>query len=202
MTAAILLAAGASRRMGRPKLELRLGGLTVLQRSLECLLASRVDPVVMVVSPGGEKLSAFRSQSGVRVVVNPRAYEGMASSIRAGVAALPDQAEAVLIALADKPLVQPATVRAVVSRFEQTGAPVVYPTYRKGQGHPVLIARALFGELLGLSGDSGAKGVIRKHAAAAVAVEVDDPGVLLDIDTAEDYAKLLQIDGGSKDKPS
>ncbi len=199
MIAALVLAAGASSRMGRPKLDLDVGGKTVLERAVDTLLASPVERVLVVVSPDrtGIPLSidrlGDRSESRLRVVHNPGAEEGMASSIRAGLCVLPDETRALVIALADKPLVRSETIARLVSRFEQGGARIVYPRYRGRQGHPVVIASALFPELRDLEGDSGAKPLLRKHAQAAVPVDVDDPGVLLDIDTPEDYANCLRM---------
>jgi len=191
--AALLLAAGASRRMGRSKLQLDLKGRSVLERAVDGLLASPVELVLVIVAPGASGAPLDRSDSRLRVLSNPQPEEGMASSIRVGMKALPREVRALLLALADKPLVRPETVTAVVERFEATAAAIVYPTYQGRQGHPVLVAPALFAALSGLQGDVGAKSLLRKYAAQSAAVECDDPGVLLDIDTPGDYAKAQKL---------
>lgn len=174
--------------MGRPKLGMDLAGRSIIERSLDTLLLTPVDEVVIVLPPG---MAAPGSLAPVRTVVNERPEEGLASSIRVGLSKTPGEARGVLIALADKPLVRAETVRAVLERFNAGGAAIVYPTYRGQQGHPVAVAAALFEELRALEGDQGAKPLLKKHARDAVAVPLDDPGILLDIDTPEDYAEAL-----------
>jgi len=176
--------------MGRAKLELDLGGRTVFERSLSALLDSPADRILVVQPAAG--VPGVPATDRVQVVTNPHAEEGMASSIRAGMAALPEGTRAVLIALADKPLLKAETVTMLINRFHRGGVPIVYPTYQGSQGHPVLLASELFAELEQLEGDSGAKSLLRKFVERAVEVETDDAGTLLDIDTPEDYAKCLK----------
>ncbi len=176
--------------MGRAKLELDLGGRTVFERSLSALLDSTADRILVVQPAAG--VPGVPATDRVQVVTNPHAEEGMASSIRAGMAALPEGTRAVLIALADKPLLKAETVTMLINRFHRGGGPIVYPTYQGSQGHPVLLASELFTELEQLEDDSGAKSLLRKFVERAVEVETDDAGILLDIDTPEDYAKCLK----------
>ena len=190
MIAAILLAAGASSRMGRAKLELDLGGRTVFERSLSGLLDSPVDRILVVQAAAGGL--GVPATDRVQAVTNPHAEDGLASSIRAGMAAVPGDTRAVLLALADKPLLQSETVTMLIDRFHQEGLPIVYPTYQRTQGHPVLVASELFSELVRVEGDSGAKPLLRKFAERTVEVETNDEGILLDIDTPEDYAKCVK----------
>ena len=191
MTAALLLAAGRSTRMGRPKLDLDLGGTPMWRRSLRALREAGVEEIRVVIGGGSQEPGDL--PPGVFTVVNPSPAEGLSSSIRCGLSALPASVDAVLLALADKPLIRPATIVAVVSRFRETGAPLVYPTYRGLQGHPVLVYAALFPDLRALRGDRGAKALLERGAAEAV--PVDDEGVLLDIDTPEDYAEAVRCLG-------
>ncbi len=190
MITAILLAAGLSSRMGRAKLALDLGGRTVFERSLSALLDSPADRILVVQPAAG--VPGVPATDRVQVVTNPHAEEGMASSIRAGMAALPEGTRAVLIALADKPLLKAETVTLLINRFHRGDEPIVYPTFQGSQGHPVLLESELFAELEQLEGDSGAKSLLRKFVDRAVEVETDDAGILLDIDTPEDYAKCLK----------
>ena len=176
--------------MGRAKLELELGGRTVFEHSLSTLLDSQVTRIVVVKSPSG--VPDLTPSDRVDLVTNPHSEEGMASSIRAGLAAVSEETRAVLIALADKPLLRAETVNTLINRFHEAGADIFYPTYRGAQGHPVLMTRELFAELEQLEGDSGARSVLRKFAARAQAVETEDEGILLDIDTPEDYAMCMK----------
>ena len=176
--------------MGRAKLELDLGGRTVFERSLSALLDSPVDRI-LVVQPASVGLGVPATDR-VQVVTNPHPEDGLASSIRTGMAAVPGDTRAVLLALADKPLLQSETVAMLIDRFHQEGLPIVYPTYQGTQGHPVLVASELFSELVRVEGDSGAKPLLRKFAKRTVEVETNDEGILLDIDTPEDYAQCVK----------
>jgi molybdenum cofactor cytidylyltransferase len=188
MIVAALLAAGESRRMGRPKLGLDLGGESILDRSLSVLLASPVERVLAVISP---PMSLRTIHPRLETIMNDRPWEGLSRSIRLAVAAVPGDCQAMLLSLADKPLVRPETVGLVVACWKATGADVVYPRHHGEQGHPVLVARSLFDELAKLTGDSGAKTLLRGDGRRIESVDVDDPGAVLDIDTPDDYAKVL-----------
>ena len=189
MRVAIVLAAGASRRMGRPKLELDLGGKTLVERSVQNLLDASVDRVRLVVPPG----SALAPTKSLEVIRNPNRDGGLSSSLRVGLRGLPAATRVVLVALADKPLVKPETIRKLLDVFEEGGAKVVYPVYRGEQGHPVLWDAALVDELSAVEGDRGAKSMLDAHRLEALAVPVDDAGVCFDIDTPEDYAAALEL---------
>ena len=195
MRVAVLLAAGASRRMGRPKLDLAFGGETMLSRSLRNLLAAGLDRVLVVLASDGEARSEFheaQDDERVEVVVNPDSKNGLASSLRCGLERLPRETRVVLIALADKPLVKPVTIRMLTGMFDEAGARIAHPVYRGEQGHPVLFVAELVEELLTLSGDRGGKSLLTRHHDEVLEIAVDDPGVCIDIDTPEDYEKASQ----------
>jgi len=183
--AAIVLAGGASTRMGRPKQLLPFAGGTVLSTVVDRILASSVDRVVIVL---GHEADALRRAAGlspdprVAVVVNPEWAEGMASSLRRGVAACAD-ADAVVIALGDQPGIEPEGVVRLVEVF-RAGAPLAVTVHGDERGHPVLFARSLFPDLLALRGDVGAREVVTGHWAEAAKVAGSR---LPDIDTPEDY---------------
>ena len=187
--------------MGRPKLDLAFGGETILSRSLRNLLAAELDRVLVVVASGGEARSELLEpyepltyDERVEVVVNPSSSnDGLASSLRCGLERLPEQTRIVLIALADKPLVKPETIRTLLATFDEAGARIAHPVYRGGQGHPVLFVAEFVEELLTLAGDRGGKSLLARHRAEVLEIEVEDPGVCVDIDTPEelpeDYEK-------------
>jgi molybdenum cofactor cytidylyltransferase len=183
--AAVVLAGGASTRMGRPKQLLPFAGGTVLSTVVSRLLDSPVDRVVVVL---GHDADTLRQSAGlgtdprVAVVVNADWAEGMASSLRCGIAACAD-AEAAIVALGDQPGIDRPLVARLVDAF-RAGAPLAVPVQGEERGHPVLFARALFSELLAVRGDLGAREVVARHWAAAAKV----PGKhLADIDTPSDY---------------
>lgn len=194
MIPAIVLAAGRSSRMGRAKATLPLGGGdTFLTRIVRTFLDAGVDDVIVVVGHEADVVAASCAASGlpVRFVMNREYDRGQLSSLVAGIgmADRPGVA-AVLVTLVDVPLVSVSTVRAVVERYLRTRAPVVRPTSGARHGHPLLIDRALFGELRAADFTEGAKPIVRAHATAAGDFEVADEGAFTDIDTVEDYRRV------------
>lgn len=187
MIAGLLLAAGRSRRFGADKLCAKLDGKAVIRWSIGAL--SPLDAIYVVVPPGADGVMQALSRLDVRFVVNLGRDEGMASSIRAGVAALPEDARAVVIALADQPHASAAVTRAVVDRWKAGGVSAVAPSYQDGRGHPVLFGRDCFAELLALRGDAGARSVMDGLGGDAALVEVPE-GMPIDVDTPEALASL------------
>lgn len=186
----VILAGGSSSRLGRPKQLLPLGDHPVLAHTLAHALAADLDSVVVVL---GHEAATVREQidlAGAQVVVNPDYRAGQSTSLRAGLAALPPDADAALFILGDQPLIGADIHNALVAARRTTGAPIVLPTYEGVRGNPVLIASELFPELAGVSGDQGARGVIRAHKDAVHEVPIPGPSPTDDLDTEEDYARL------------
>ena len=183
--AGLVLAAGASRRMGRPKMLLRFGAETLLARIVRAQLASALDRVVVVLGSEADAVrdgAALPEDTRLSVVVNPGWQEGMASSLRLGAEAC-RASDAILVSLGDQPGLTPERITAVLSAW-RSGVPIVVPVHQDRPGHPVLFARALFDELRALRGDVGAREVVRRHWAEAVRVEAPP---LADVDTEGDY---------------
>ncbi len=192
---ALVLAAGRSSRMGRAKATLPLDDRdTFLSRIVRTLLDAAVDDVVIVVGHEAPAIvDAFEpARLPARFVINPDYDRGQLSSLLAGLAIVdrPGVA-AVLVTLVDVPLVSPATVRAVIERYRQTGARVVRPTSGTRHGHPLLIDRSLFDALRSADPIAGMKPIIRAHASPAGDLATSDEGAFIDIDTAEEYARLI-----------
>jgi molybdenum cofactor cytidylyltransferase len=185
--AAIVLAAGASTRMGRQKLTLPMaGGRPLVRLAVEQVLAAGLDEVVVVVGGDADAVAGALATLPVRVVVNPRYAEGQSTSLRAGLDALRPGTDAAVVALGDQPLPDPDVIRRLVAAFRTTGRPIAAPVYRDGRGNPVLFGAALFGELRGVTGDQGGRGVITRDPARVVEVPVD-MAMPADIDTPQDY---------------
>jgi molybdenum cofactor cytidylyltransferase len=181
----VLLAAGSATRFGGDKLLAPLADGTSIGVAALGNLVPAVDVVLAVVRPGDDALAAALEAGGARVTVCPQAAEGMGASLAWGVRAAP-LAAGWLIALADMPWIQTATIARIVDAL-RAGAPIVAPIWRDSRGHPVGIASRFFGELSALSGDEGAKAILRRHNTTLVATE--DAGVLRDIDTPQDLVR-------------
>jgi len=199
MIPALVLAAGKSSRMGRTKALLSVGssGETFLHRIIRVLREGGADAVVVVIGGDAAAVRASLPRDDVQIsaVENPRYEEGQLSSLLAGLAAVEQRhadVEAVMMTLVDLPLISAATVRAVRETFlANPGAPLVRPRRGGRHGHPVIFNRSIFGELRRADPSTGAKPVVHAHAAEEVDVDVDDEGAFIDIDTPDDYQRLI-----------
>jgi nicotine blue oxidoreductase len=192
--AACVLAAGAGRRMGAPKADLRLAGRTFLEHWLETLRAAAIAPRFVVAAPDAEHLRAACEAHAAQLLVNLDPERGMLSSLHVCLQALRAAGavpvDGLLVAPVDCPRVRLDTVAALARAFADSGAPIVVPRFRTRRGHPTIFAARLFDELLQAPLDVGARAVVRAHAADRVELDVDDPGVLDDIDTPGDLERL------------
>lgn len=188
MIAGLLLAAGGSRRFGSQKLLAVLDGVPVVRRSAS-MLASVVDRTIVVV--GADAAGVERALDGlpVAIVRNERWANGLSGSLAAGIAALPGDVEAVLIALGDQPMVAREPFEAVIARWRAGGASVVAPVFRGERGHPVLFGREVFAELARVQGDVGAREVIQRDPDRVALVETAEP-LPVDVDTPNDLRRL------------
>ena len=173
--------------MGTPKALLSLRGRTFLDNILEEISQSSVERTVVVV---GHHKAEIESQvsSGTPVIYNPDYEQGMITSLQAGIRAVPREARGALLFLVDHPLVQRDTIELLIKKL----APgrIVLPTFKGRRGHPVLFASDILQEILSLTTSQGANIVVRKDPTRVVEVSVDFPGILVDVDTPEDFRKL------------
>ncbi len=188
MIAAVVLAAGLARRMGRPKLVLDLRGKAVVRWSVEAVL-TQVEDVVVVTGADDGKLREALAGLGVRFATNPRPQDGQGSSIAVGVAALKPLTRAALIVLGDQPRLPATVVPALLEAFRRTGKAIVVPSYLGTQGTPVLFSSDVFGELTALTGDAGARSVVAARPQRVERVPFDF-AMPADVDTPEDFARL------------
>jgi molybdenum cofactor cytidylyltransferase len=189
MIAGVVLAAGLSRRMGQPKLLMKVGGRAIIRYVVESVLSGGVDSVWVVTGADVEPIEAALAGIEVQIAVNPAPEEGQAGSVRTGIAALPPSVDAVLIALGDQPLLAPSIIPALLAARRTSPKLIVAPRYRDGQGNPVVFKREIFPELLRLTGDQGARPIIQKEPTRVEWVELDLP-MPPDVDTPDDYEKI------------
>jgi molybdenum cofactor cytidylyltransferase len=185
---AVVLAAGGSTRMGRPKALLQVGdGRSFVQAIADAACDGGCGGVVIVVgSPHGDELRQALP-AGASSIVNAQPERGMLSSVQAGVAALPAAATGALVWPVDVPLVEPETVRAILSVAPDR---IVVPAHGQRGGHPVRIPRRLFGAVAALDPARGLRALLETHATEVERLGVNDRGVLVDFDTPEDYARV------------
>jgi len=189
--AGIILAAGESRRMGRDKALLEYRGDTFLGRLARVFL-SRVDPLIVVLGHhAGEIARALPANDRVRPVINERYREGMLTSLQAGIAALPEDAEAALFTLVDLPAVEESTLDALIGAFQASGKPLAIPRNNGRRGHPVAASRAILDQIAALPADASPKDVIRARREDTVFLDVEDSGVWHDVDLPHDYQSLV-----------
>ena len=189
--AAIVLAAGKSSRMGANKLLMPIKGAAMIARTVDAVLASPARPVVVVT---GNAASEIESALGGRKAVfvrNPHFAEGLSTSLRAGIAALPADVDGALVCLGDMPAVGAAALARLIAAFDPAESrAIIVPTYQGKRGNPVLFARAYFADVAAAHGDGGAKPVIAEHDDVVCEVEMEDASVLADADTPAAFAAL------------
>jgi molybdenum cofactor cytidylyltransferase len=189
--AGILLAAGGSARLGKPKQLVETNGTTLLRHAAEILQKSKCSVVVVVVGDDVERSRAELEDLGVDLCVNPAWQSGMSSSIKAGlrfVLDLDPTLEAVLITLCDLPHVDVGAIDRLIAAFSASDAPMAAAEYAGVVGVPAIFNRTKFDELMNLEGDKGARELLRAADANVITVQIDEAA--LDVDTADDVVKL------------
>ena len=189
---AILLAAGLSKRMGAKKQLLPIQGRPAITRCIESLRDSQVADVVIVVNPEGGDIVEATKKFPVRVAVNELPGSDMAASVKAGMACIDNDATGVLICLCDHPLVRPDTIGSMISAHIQKPDAIIIPRYRGRKGHPTLFPRSVLEDLGKVA---TLRDVIGQHSTKISLLDVDDEGIVLDMDTPEDYQKIMDRSG-------
>lgn len=197
--AGLILAAGKSERMGRPKLMLDFHGKAFLEHIFTEASQSALTEVRVVIGHHAEQVqSQFPSLEG-KWIVNPDYERGQLSSIQCGLTVLKQYSlDGVMLLLIDHPFISPMLINQLIHNFGESRCPIVIPSYAHRRGHPVIFANSLFEELCNASLDRGASDVVRTHEKDILHVEVDNPGVLVDIDTLEDYSRYVLSAKGRK----
>lgn len=189
--AALVLAAGYSSRMGDFKPLLPLGESTVLEAAVGSFLRAGIEDIRVVLGHRADEVAHIAGRHGIKVLFNENYAEGMFSSVKAGVNSLGPEVEAFFLLPADNPLVKLRTLEEIARVYRETGAGIVYPCFEGERGHPPLISAKFTGSILTWSRPGGLQALLREYEPEAVDVEAPDQGVLLDMDTPEDYRVLL-----------
>lgn len=184
-----MLAAGLSARLGRPKQLLDYRGRPLVQHAIDA--AATLDEIIVVVGHAAAEVQrSVTLPAHGRIVANPAYAEGMATSLTTGLAAASEGAEAAVVVLADQPGVTAAHVNAIVDAFHDTRRPVVRATYGGAPGHPVLLARTVWPDVMAVEGDTGARDLLRGHPDWVTDLPLGEAAPL-DVDTDDDYRRLL-----------
>jgi molybdenum cofactor cytidylyltransferase len=186
LLSAIVLAAGKSERMGRPKALLPFRGSTFLENILDAIALSPIKNTIVVVGHHRQEIASRVSVPNL--VFNPDYAQGMITSFQAGIRALPQDSAGAILFLVDHPLVETATINVLVANFAANR--IIIPVFNGRRGHPVLFSAEILQEILALPPSQGANIVVRRDPSRIIEVAVDAPGILVDIDTPEDFEKL------------
>jgi molybdenum cofactor cytidylyltransferase len=204
VVSAVLLAAGMSTRMGQNKLLLNFREKPLIVHAVDTLLASDIDEVIVVLGHEIEKVRdqlersiglANKAASGkpLRLTQNPDYQNGLSTSVRTGVEAVSRQANGIMIYLADQPLLEPEDVNRIVAGFaaaKEVNKSIVVPFFRGERGNPVILDASLRDSILGIVGDVGCKGVIKRYPEKVYAIEMENDHVVRDVDDVQAYERL------------
>lgn len=187
MISAIVLAAGESKRMGKVKQLLPFAQSTVLEQVINNLLESKLDEIIVVLGYQAQKIARKIGSNHVKIVINPNFKQGMSSSIKCGLSQIDKRAEAIMIMLGDQPLIGKEIVDTLIEMFLKSNQGIIVPVYEGRRGHPIIFDVKYKSELLSLKDDIGGRKVIETHLQDILEVEVNSPGVIIDIDNKADY---------------
>lgn len=187
MINAVILAAGESKRMGKPKPLLKFNDKTFLGQIISVLKSSDIDTVTVVLGAHAETIRQSIDLSGTNIVINKNYKKGQLSSLIAALQNIPDDTEAILLCLVDHPFITKDLVNSIIAKFKQTASPIIVPVFNKQRGHPTLFASSLFNELLNAPEDQGARYVLYSNEDKVTELETSEPAARISIDTPADY---------------
>ena len=194
MIVAVVLSAGESSRMGRPKALLPIDGQTFIEKIVGALKKSSVAKVIVVLGHNADEMRRHIQHLPIEILVNPDYKLGQLSSLQVAVRSLEKEADCdgMLVHLVDHPYVNSKLVESMIKRCEETAKLIIVPRYNGTRGHPVIFSRKLFKELLAAPMDQGAKTVVDAHRADTLEIDTEDEGITLDIDTPELYRQHVK----------
>jgi molybdenum cofactor cytidylyltransferase len=187
---AVVLAAGASRRMGVPKLLLQWGHQTIIEKVVQTLLDGGVIEPVIVTGRSAAEVVARISSSRVRIAINP-SYETteMLISIQIGLKILPKNAVGCLVVLGDQPQIKTSVVQSILLEFNKSAASIIIPSYQRRRGHPWLVHQKFFSEIISLPPSANLRQFLNQHSSEIVYLNIEDPAILSDLDTPQEYLR-------------
>lgn len=195
MIIGVILAAGESSRMGRPKALLSIEGVSFIDRIVSALRATKVGEIIVVLGHNAEEMAQKIGHLHVRVLINRDYKMGQLSSLLLAIRAIDaarQDVDGILVHLVDHPYLSSSLVDMMIERFYDSGKLIVVPRYKGRRGHPVIFSRSLFAELLRTPLEEGAKAVVHAHRGETLEIETDEPGVTVDIDTPEEYRQHVR----------
>ena len=192
LVSAILMAAGKSERMGQNKLLLPFGGRTVIQRTLDSLIASRAGEVIVVLGSRAKEINQSIGGRRALVVLNPNFAQGMSTSLITGLGIVSSQARFVMVALGDQPLITPRVYNQLIEAALGTDKGIILPVYKGERGNPIVISTRYRAEMLKQTGDVGGRELLKAHPEDVLEVLVDCEGVVVNINTEEEYERRLK----------
>lgn len=190
MIVAVILSAGESSRMGRPKALLPIDGVRFVEKIVSTLKSTAVGNIIVVLGHNAQEIRRKISDLPVTILINHDYKQGQLSSLQVAIRHLESSGgpvDGMLVHLVDHPYIEAKLVNLMIDRFYETKKPIVVPRFQDRRGHPVIFARALFSELLAAGTDQGAKPVVHAHRDDTLEIDTNDKGVLIDIDTPEEY---------------
>jgi molybdenum cofactor cytidylyltransferase len=189
---AMILAAGESKRMGKPKLLLPFGEKTIIETIVETVVSSKVEKTLIIFGSEREKIEEKIKNYPVKIVYNRDFRSGMLSSVQCGFQSLPEETRAVLVVLGDQPKISATVINKLVDAYKSSGKGIVLPVYNKERGHPVLIDVKYREEVENLNPEVGLRGTVYNHPEDILEVEVETPSIFQDIDDESDYKRELE----------
>jgi len=194
MIVAVVLSAGESSRMGRPKALLPIHGQTFIEKIVGALNVAQINKVIVILGHDAEEMRRRIEHLPVEILVNPDYKLGQLSSLQVAVRRLENEADCdgMLVHLVDHPYIDAKLVKVMIEQFHDGGKLIVVPRHGGKRGHPVIFSRKLFGELLAAPMDQGAKAVVNAHRDDTLEIDTQDSGVAVDIDTPELYKKHVK----------
>jgi molybdenum cofactor cytidylyltransferase len=197
MIVAVVLAAGESSRMGRPKALLPIEGIRFIEKIVSSFQSTKVGKILVVLGHNAEEMRQKIADLPVLIVVNNEYKKGQLSSLVAAIRDIQSrqssaELDGILVHLVDHPYVNPILVDVMIDRFYESKKLIVVPRYHGRRGHPVIFSRSLFSELLNAALDQGAKTVVHAHQKDTLEIDTEDEGVTIDIDTPEEYRQFVK----------
>jgi molybdenum cofactor cytidylyltransferase len=192
---AMILAAGESKRMGKPKLLLPFGEKTMIETIVETVVSSKVEQTLVILGSDREKTEEKIKNYPVKIVYNRDFRSGMLSSVQCGFKSFPAETRAVLVVLGDQPKISTTVINKLIDVYKSSGKGIVLPVYKKERGHPVLIDVKYGEEVENLSPEVGLRGTVYNHPEDILEVDVETLSIFQDIDSESDYKREVEKKG-------